>query len=183
MIDQNDETNVKEDEFVSKTQLKNEAKHLQQFARQLINLPSPKVQQLPLNDTTQIAIADYHKQSGNIARKRHLAYIGKCLRHDNAKQAEEMLEENLFASTREKQLHDNDKTDSSEKKNSAEEELINLLLENTDQQIEILLEADPDLSRQTMRQLIRNVVKAKTEQKKTASLNKLSAFLKSNKLS
>lgn len=183
---QNTESKTEED-FVSKTQLKNEAKASQDFAKQLVALAAAKVKLLPLSDTTLHAIADYHKQSGNIAKKRHLAFIGKCLRNDNAEEARQVIIENKFSQLRESQ---NQATSSAEnevtgdvKTNNQNTELVQLLLNKGDQQIQKLIEDNPTLNRQTLRQLVRNIGKANTEVKISQATQKLVDFLEKNQVS
>ncbi len=160
------------DDVVSKTQIKNDAKAKRNFAKELIVLSESKLNALPLLDSTKAAINDYHKQSGNIARKRHLAYIGKCLRNDDAEAAKIMLVEENFSQFRD-----------SVQPNKKKEELsglIEALVERGDDKIQQLVEDNPALDRQLLRQLVRNVKNAKTATKKSAATNKLMTYFKAN---
>lgn len=164
--------NTDDVEFVSKTQLKNEAKALQTFGKTLVDLPLEKLELLSLTENTINAIKDFHKQSGNIAKRRHLAYIGKCLRHDDVETAQKMLSEENFQQRRAVQ----------EKTIDPLAELINDLLENSDEKIQALLATNPQLDRQNLRQLIRNIKNAKTESKINTTTQKLKTFLQVNKI-
>ncbi|MCW8878827.1 MAG: DUF615 domain-containing protein [Kangiellaceae bacterium] len=155
-----------EDEFVSKTQLKKEAKSLLDFGRELIQLSESKLNQLPLNETTLKAVREFHKQHGNIAKKRHMAFIGKCLRSDSAEEAREFLREDKF-----KQLRN--EVPASE---SANQTLSNLI-EQGDAFIQELLTANPSVERQVIRQLVRNYKNAKTEAKRKSAQQKLNDYL------
>lgn len=163
----------------SKTQLKNEARALVDFARTLVDLPAAKVSQLPLNGVTLAAIKDFHKQSGNIARKRHIAYIGKCLRSDQVEEAKKMLQGDFYAQLR---ANAGEKNTDKEKVESAKNERIQNLLQNGDVEIQLVVEQHPQVSRQTLRQLVRNFQNAKTQQKQQQSRAKLEAFLLENEI-
>lgn len=171
-----DEFDGADEDFISKTRLKNEAKALQDFARQLIALPASKIKLLPLNETTLNALADFNKQQGHIARNRHIAFIAKCLRSDEAEQAQAILRDDSFASLRQQQAQM-----AGEKPRNAHQEkfdqLVTLLLEQGDEPIEKLLASKPHLERQTLRQLVRNLANAKTEPKKAQALTKLKKYL------
>lgn len=163
---------IDETDFISKTQLKHEAKILHSFGKELTELKSSKVQALPLMDVTKRAIEDFHKQQGHIAKKRHLAYIGKCLRKDDVTAARQMLEENDFADLRKQEA----------KAVNVQVSLVELLILNANNEVEVLMEEHPALNRQLLRQLIRNINKAKSEPKKVSNTAKLTLFLQQNKI-
>jgi len=89
MSDWNDETdsaftNHEADDWISKSQLKREAKALVAFAVELANeLSKSQINQLPFAEETRRAIADYSAIKANIARKRHAQFMGKCLRKED----------------------------------------------------------------------------------------------------
>ena len=72
-----------EDEIISKTQLKKDALALKKFGLELAQLPVEKVNALPIDDTTKQSILDYQKVTTNLARKRQLMFVGKCLRNED----------------------------------------------------------------------------------------------------
>ena len=83
MSDWNDETdsaftNHEADDWISKSQLKREAKALVAFAVELANeLSKSQINQLPFAEETRRAIAEYSAIKANIARKRHAqAWVG-----------------------------------------------------------------------------------------------------------
>lgn len=155
-----------DEEFVSKTQLKKEAKSLLDFGKQLTQLPESKLIQLPLNETTLKAIRELEKQHGNIAKKRHMAFIGKCLRSDNAEEAREFLREDKF-----KQFRNEVQT------SEPETRTLSKLIEKGDTFIQELLLANPEIERQVIRQLVRNCKNAKTEAKRDSAQQKLNDYL------
>lgn len=175
------DVNSDEDEYISKTELKNDAKELHRFGKQLVLLSREKVNLLPLDETTKYAVNDFHKQVGNIAKKRHLAYIAKCLRSDDkVSTSMKVLEQDSFAQLRAVAAHQKNKAKT--EKLESEADLLNALLENTDQQIQLLIEQYPRLDRQKLRQLSRNFQKAKTEAKKLQAKNKILDFFVENKI-
>jgi len=168
MSNQSEEPADSAGEFVSKTQLKNEAKALQAFGKELLALPDAKLKRLPISANTLTALADFHKQSGNIARKRHLAYIGKCLRNDDAEAIKTALTQDSFEQMREQQ---------ESVKTSPQDELVNALVEQGDAKIQALLQVHPAIDRQNLRQLVRNVKNAKNDVKRAAASHKLKTFV------
>jgi ribosome-associated protein len=170
-----------EDEYVSKTELKNDAKQLHRFGKELILLSAEKISLLPLNETTQTAIGEFHKQIGNIAKKRHLAFIAKCLRNDDmVMESMKVLELDSFAQLRAVAAHE--KTQVKSEQRDKETLLIKRLLADGDQQIQQLVEKYPELDRQTLRQLVRNISKAKTEPKQLQARKKVLSFMADNKI-
>jgi|GEM_PF-2206754 len=175
------------DDYVSKTELKNIAKDLQGFAKELIELSADKVSLLPLNETTKSAISDYYKQSGNIAIKRHLAFIAKCLRHDEVDESKQIIADDSFSSLRAQAAIRADKL-AQEKKNQVREarskvdKLVELLITDGDKQIQKMVENNASLNRQTLRQLVRNLQNSKIDKKRIQAKVKLSEFIVDNQL-
>ena len=158
-----------EDDFVSKTQLKNEAKAAQSFGKTLIELSAAKLESLPLSETTINAVNDFHKQSGNIAKKRHLAFIGKCLRNEDVDAVKTALSESSFNHLREQ---------AGEKKSSLKS-LVEELLAQGDTKIHELTQTYTQLDRQKLRQLLRNALNAKSDVKREVAVAKLTSYLQS----
>lgn len=158
-------------ELLSKSQLKRDAKDVQQFASQLINLSSEKLQLLPLSLASLQAIKDYKKQSGYSAQKRHIAFIAKCLRQDDYQAIQQAMKNADFEHLRQKQQPQSV---------SQHQALIELLLQKGDQQIQLLVEKIPQLDRQSLRQLTRNLKAAKTTSKRLQANAKLADFLAEN---
>ena len=160
-----------DESFVSKTQLKNEAKALQAFGKVLVGLSADKLNALPLSDTTIQAIKDFHKQSGNIAKKRHLAFIGKCLRGEDADAVKMALEQENFGNQRNQKTAENNDT------------LIDTLLAEGDAKVQDLLQQFHSMDRQKLRQLVRNANKAPAGPKKETARKKLNQYLLENQVS
>jgi len=158
--------NQEEDDFVSKTQLKNQSKELKKFGLKLTELSDEKLKSLPIDDVTLKSLLDYKIITSNLARKRHLMYIGKCLRNEDQQAIESVLSNELNSNLKQKiQV-------------SPIDNLADSLIENTEETINEILFDKPQLGRQKLRQLSRNTINAKNEQKKLQSFKKLKAYLK-----
>ncbi|TQV75388.1 DUF615 domain-containing protein [Aliikangiella marina] len=171
MNENNKTDDSQDDDFISKTQLKNEAKALQTFGKELTELSLTKLESLPLSETTIFAIRDYHKQSGNIAKKRHLAFIGKCLRSEDADAVKLILEQDDFNNLRK------------QKSIASNDELIEELLAQGDKKIQELLQKNSTLDRQKLRQLVRNLGKSPEGKKRSSAKQKLNQYLIETKTS
>jgi len=157
-----------EDDIVSKTQLKNQAQALKKFGQGLIELSDAKLKKLPVNEVTLKSLLDYKKMTTNLARKRHIMFIGKCLRNEDQQEIEQFLE---------CELNPHKVTNVTE----SEREPVDLLIENLittgEEKITEILVDNPQLERQKLRQLLRNISNAKTEQKKQQAVGKMKVYL------
>lgn len=68
------------EEPVSKSELKRQAHHLQALGRELTELKPAQLEELPLPDELQRAIADYQRFTSHGARRRQLQFIGRLMR-------------------------------------------------------------------------------------------------------
>ena len=153
----------------SKSQLKREAKASLDFAEELVREPIALLQQLPLSSSSLQALCDYAKMDSHIARKRHLMYMGKCLRSDDIEAVRQALSD-LGAEQVAQKLK------SARRNLDAQLELADTCCRLDGEQFEALLLAYPQLSRQTLRQLQRNCGKQKTPGKQ----QKLARYLHHN---
>jgi len=64
----------------SKTQVKRELHALVDLGERLTTLKKDLIAKLPLTDEMRRALADAPKHTANIARKRHISFIGKLMR-------------------------------------------------------------------------------------------------------
>jgi ribosome-associated protein len=83
----------------SKSQVKRELHALVDLGERLTTLKPDLLAKLPLTDALRRALADAPKHTANIARKRHLQFIGKLMR-DQDTDAILVLLDQLDASTR-----------------------------------------------------------------------------------
>jgi ribosome-associated protein len=70
-----------EEQFVSKSERKRQATHLQKLGSRLSELKDSDLAQLALPDKLSDAIADYRRFPSREARRRQLQYIGKLMRN------------------------------------------------------------------------------------------------------
>jgi len=83
----------------SKTQVKRELHALVDLGQRLTTLKPALIDKLPLTDALRRALAEAPKHTANIARKRHIQFIGKLMRDQNIDEILVLLDQ-LDASTR-----------------------------------------------------------------------------------
>jgi len=157
-------------DYFSKTQQKNEALALKLFGMELVELSAVKMTQLPISEVTLKSLLDYQKITTNLARKRHLMFIGKCLRQENEDAIREYLASQLnneLKKKAEKELEDKNASNS----------IIEQLIEFGDSKTEELVSQYPRMERQTLKQILRSIHKAKDAQKKRQATDKLKNYL------
>ena len=153
------------EDYTSKTSIKLDAHALTKWGQELLRLPEILLTQLPISEITLKSLLDYSKITSNLARKRHLMFIGKCLR----KEDEDLVRETLVNLEKEKLIK---KTKPVEPANPYLEKLV----EEGDAAIEIILLENESLERQKLRQLYRNYCHADGA-KKAKALDKLKQYL------
>lgn len=148
MVNQTDEL-----EFESKTQRKHYAHSMVDLAHKLAEMKHSLLIELPINEQIINAIVESKKITSHIARKRHFQYLGKLLLKDNHEEIVDAIE-------------------SKEKEKEAgllRQPLINLWLEKTLEDMEIINELYPthdNADIQTLRQLARSASKESANSKK-----------------
>ena len=157
---------VSEEEIISKTRLKKDALALKKFGLELAQLPAEKVNKLPIDETTRQSILDYQKITTNLAKKRQLMFIGKCLRNEDEADIRHFLTEQLNSNLKAKVI----------KQNPIQNWVEKLLSGDTDV-VEALIQEYPLLERQTLRQLLRNIGNAKGPEKNKQATEKLKHYL------
>ncbi|MFT6734012.1 MAG: ribosomal 50S subunit-associated protein YjgA (DUF615 family) [Polaribacter sp.] len=180
------------DGFVSKTQLKNQAQDLKKFGLELTKLRASVLANLPVGEVTLKSLLDLQKMTTNLARKRHLMFIGKCLRNESETEIREYLNniERVSVSTMQQKTteakeevseigSDSSKTKKAKKADDVEQFIV-ALTKAEGEKVECLLESNIKLERQTLRQYIRNCNSAKDEKKKQLAKSKLLGYLKLN---
>lgn len=155
-----------DEDLISKTKLKKNALDIKKFGLELSQYPSSKLKDFPISDTTLTSILDYQKITTNLAKKRQLMYVGKCLRHEDEAEIRQYILEQFNHQIREKK-----------KSESPSSAIIEKLLNGDGEDIEQLLEKYPLLERQILRQLLRNIAKSKVESKKHQAVSKLKNYL------
>ncbi len=163
--------NIDQPDYVSRSQIKQEAQAIKMLAARLVELPDAKLVKLPLSEISLKSLQDFKKMTSHLAKKRHLMYVAKCLRKDDYSDILSHLEDEKVK--QKKSLKEND----SQANENLVAEALQGLVESSDSAIESLILDYPSIERQKLRQLLRNLNKAKTESKKQNCQNKLVNYL------
>ena len=156
------------EEAVSKSQLKREAKAVQEFADHLLSLPDKLLVQLPLTDELRDAISVGRKLDNRNARKRQLKYIARLLVSSDLESIQSATEQSHQDSL---MLH---------KRKHQLERWCELLLSGNDELLNELVEEHGNLERQTLRQLIRQALKNASKNQAPPDNRKLFRYLQEN---
>jgi ribosome-associated protein len=155
-----------DENYKSKTALKNEMAGLQAMGKKLTELNADQIKQIPMNDELAKAIEDAKRIRQREATRRHLQYIGKLMRSQDIDAIQYQLDlfdtsSLVYAQT----LH---------KLEKLREQLI------TGDQVVLTeyLEDTPGIDVTRLRQLIRNAQKEKNQGKNLGSAKKLFRYLK-----
>ena len=170
-MNQNDEfenlqSNEYEEEWVSKTEVKRQMHALQELGARLTKLNKEQLDKLDLGDSLRNAIDEFHRIKSNGAQKRHLQYIGKIMRTEDADEIEHAI--GLFEAGH--QAH----TQAFHKLERWRDKLIN----DGNQALQEYVEEYPDADIQHIRQLIRNAKKELKLNKPPAASRKLFKYLR-----
>jgi len=153
------------EDYTSKTSIKLDAHALTKWGKELLLLPEAVLTQLPFNEVTLKSLLDYSKITSNLARKRHLMFIGKCLR----KEDEDLIREKILDV-------ENEKHAKKPKPIESINPYLKQLIDDGDAAIETILAENVNLERQKLRQLYRNQCNAKGT-KKAKAMEKLKQYL------
>lgn len=150
----------------SKSQVKRELHALQDLGERLATLKPDVLDRLPLTDALRKALADAPKHTANIARKRHLMYIGKLMR-DQDTDAILALVDQLDASTRQynERFH-------------ALERWRDRLIGGNDEILEAFVSQYPETDRQQLRSLIRHAQHEAAHNKPPAASRKIFKYIR-----
>ncbi len=170
-MNQNDEfenlqSNEYEEEWVSKTEVKRQMHALQELGAKLTKLNKEQLDKLDLGDSLRNAIDEFHRIKSNGAQKRHLQYIGKIMRTEDADEIEHAI--GLFEAGH--QAH----TQAFHKLERWRDRLIN----DGNQALQEYVEEYPNADIQHIRQLIRNAQKELKLNKPPAASRKLFKYLR-----
>lgn len=156
-----------EEEFVSKTQIKQEALALQKLGVSLIDLSQAELAKIPMDsellDSVLLARRIRQKKEGY---RRQLQFIGKLMRSRDVAPIEQALL--TIKSAHKKQNNEFHKL----------EQLRDDMIGQGDQIIESTLNEYTTLDRQKLRQLVRQAKKQKTENKPPKASRELFKYLK-----
>lgn len=158
-----------DENYISKTDLKKEARQLQEFASQLCQLSKAQRALLPEDDELKAAFVLADKIANKPdALRRHLQFMAKLLRDLDTEALQEAYQKIVSPH------QDNDQ------KMRLLERMREHLLNNGDDAINSALEQHPMLERQKLRQLIRQASKEQAAGKPDKGYKALFQYLKSN---
>lgn len=153
-------------EIVSKSALKREMQALQKLGQTLLDLPISQADQLPLSDELRDAMALYKRLHQREAKRRQLQYIGKLMRNEDQQGIHEALGR-FEAQDKVFQQHFH-----------TTEQLRDKLIAEGDTALGELLNSEPHLDRQHLRQLIRQAQQEQRQNKPPATSRKLFRYLR-----
>ncbi len=160
------EPDKQDQERPSKSQIKREMEHLQALGQQLIKLNPEALEAIAIHDDLRAAIAEHRRLKSREALRRHLQYIGRLMRGENAAAIEKALEAAQSGSVEDKRrLH-------------LTEQWRDRLLEQGDEALADFLGEYPDADRQHLRQLIRTAAQELARGKPPAAARKLFKYLR-----
>lgn len=131
----------------SKTQIKKEAEALQKLGEQLIALPRQRLEQIPLPEDLRKAVMDARTITANVAGRRQRQYIGALMRQVDPEPIRRALDRPEAPAPAESEA------------DRQTRDWMDRLLTGTPEALEAFLDACPELDRQRLRQLVRNINK------------------------
>lgn len=150
----------------SKTQVKRELHALVDLGERLTTLKPDLLNRLPLTDGLRRALADAPKHTANIARKRHILFIGRLMRDQDIDAILSLIDQ-LDASTRQynERFH-------------GLERWRDRLLGGDDAVLESFVGDYPEADRQHLRQLIRQAQHEAAQSKPPAASRKIFKYIR-----
>ena len=150
----------------SKTQVKRELHALVDLGERLTTLKPDLLNRLPLTDGLRRALADAPKHTANIARKRHILFIGKLMRDQDIDAILTLIDQ-LDASTRQynERFH-------------GLERWRDRLLGGDDAVLDSFVGNYPEADRQHLRQLIRQAQHEAAQSKPPAASRKIFKYIR-----
>jgi len=162
----NQVSDEREEEWLSKTEIKRQMQALQKLGARLTKLNREQINKLDLSETLRSAIEEFHRIKSNGAQKRQLQYISKIMRTEDAEQIEHDI--GLFEAGH--QAH----TQAFHKLERWRDRLI----DDGNSALQEFFEAYPGADIQHVRQLIRNSQKELKQNKPPAASRKLFKYLR-----
>ncbi|MDX2481553.1 MAG: ribosome biogenesis factor YjgA [Desulfuromusa sp.] len=152
----------------SKSELKREMTELQKLGEELVDLPSAKLEKIPMSELLKDAVMLARRLKNREGKRRQLQYIGKIMRTIDSDAIRQKLESFHHQSQSFRQaLHQL-------------EQWRDQLIEEGDPAISELLQIHPQLDRQQLRQLIRQAKKEASQNKPPAASRKIFKYLREN---
>ncbi len=163
------ENDISDDEeliLISKSQLKRESEALQALGEELVELPASKLAKIPMPEELADAVELARRITARGGRKRQLQYIGKVMRQIDAEPIEAAME-----ALRNEHLRENARLHTLEQWRDR-------LINEGDAALAELLENQPNLDRQHLRQLMRNAQQEAKKNKPPKSARELFRYLR-----
>lgn len=155
-----------DEDIKSKSQIKREMAALQQIGKKLTELKPQQLAKVPMSEDLAAAIELSKKITQREASRRHLHYIGKLMRSEDAELIQNVLDE----------------FDSSSKifnqRMQAIESWRSRLIEEGNDAVTEFINEHPEADMQHLRQLVRNAKKEVSQQKNTGHAKKLFQYIK-----
>jgi len=153
------------DKSLSRTQRKLAAQALQQLGSDIAGLPTTVFNALPIDKTLRKEFEHLRKIKSHVARKRQMLYVAKLLRREDP--------EPLFAALDKYQQQGREQT----ARQHRVEQWREYLLKHGDTALSELVDARPQIDRQTVRQLMRQTQAEIARQKPPTASRKLFRLL------
>jgi ribosome-associated protein len=159
-------TQQEPEQELSRTQIKQAMEELQKLGGRLLELKPNELNKVPMSDTLAAAIEESYRIKQNEAKRRHLQYIGKVMREEDADGIRQALAL-LDSSTKEHQLAFHQL-----------ERWRDGLLNNDQATMQDLVSKFPRLDRQQLNNLIRLAQKESRQGKAPTAARKLFKYLR-----
>lgn len=151
---------------VSKSQIKREMIALQHLGKKLTDLKPEQLKKMPIGEDLLKAVQESANIQQREAKRRHLHFIGKLMRSEDAEAIQYAL----------------DQFDSSSLRYAQEIHLIEVwrerLIAGDKTSLTAFIEEKPNVDVQSLRQLIRNAQKDLSQEKNTGAAKKLFKFIR-----
>ena len=155
-----------DEEWISKSQRKRDCHALQDLGTELVKLSQADLDKIPLDEELRQAIHEARRIKQRGAQKRQLQFIGKLLRQRDGEALREAYERVMHPFQEDiKHFHQLEKWRER-------------LLDDGDAALEELLQEQPDIDRQHIRQLIRTARNEKKSNKPPRAARELFQYLK-----
>lgn len=155
-----------EENIISKTSIKREMLELQALGKRLTELKPNQLEKVPVSDTLRRAIEESYRITQREATRRHMQYIGKLMRSEDAEAIQNAID-----------LFDAGSKAFAQALHSLERWRDRLIKEGNECLSEYLNE-HPNADIQHIRQLVRNAKKDVKNEKNTGAAKKLFKYLR-----
>ena len=169
MRKQREHEDLEQDEeiiLVSRSEMKRDAHALRALGEKLAALKPGQLEKFPLQGRIIDALGESKRITSHNARKRHFGFIGKLLQEQDVDAIQQQLE-----------LLDSG-SDEYNRQFHILERWRERLLNDGNEAVSGFVEAYPETDVQHLRQMVRNILKEKSEEKKAVQSKKLFRFLR-----